>query len=99
MLSPWTHTVQVWSGARCFARRQSLKFSSPDGTAQRPLLGMWLVPMEPNWFQQSHLAATHRRRTAASGTNEFQIRPDSQLQHKYAQINRTPEKAIEGRTG
>ena len=84
MLSPWTHTVQVWSGARCFARRQSLKFSSPGGTAQRPLLGMWLVPMEPNWFQQSHLAATHRRRTAASGTNEFQIRPDSQLQHKCA---------------
>ena len=67
--------------------------------AQRPLLGMWLVPMEPNWFQQSHLAATHSRRTAASGTNEFQIRENSQLQHKYAQINRTPGKAIEGHTG
>ena len=80
-------------------KKAKLKFSSPGGTAQRPLLGMWLVPMEPNWFQQSHLAATHRRRTTASGTNEFQIRPDSQLQHKYAQINRTPEKAIEGRTG
>ena len=41
-------------------KKAKLKFSSPGGTAQRPLLGMWLVPMEPNWFQQSHLAATHR---------------------------------------
>ena len=55
--------------------------------------------MDPNWFHQSHQAATLRRRTAASGTTEFQIRPNSQLQHEYARINRTPEKAIEGRTG
>ena len=72
--------------------------------AQRPFLGRWLVLMDPIWFQQSHLAATHRRRTAASGTNEFQIRPDSQLQHKYhhhplTRINRAPEKIVEGHTG
>ena len=65
-------------------KKAKLKFSSPGGTAQRPLLGMWLVPMEPNWFQQSRRAATHRRRTTASGTTEFQIRENSQLQHKYA---------------
>ena len=80
-------------------KKAKLKFSSPGGTAQRPFLGRWLVLMDPIWFQQSRRAATHRSRTAASGTNEFQIRENSQLQHKYAQINRTPEKAIEGDTG
>ena len=78
--------LQGTSGAQVIFTKAKLKFSSPGGTAQRPLLGMWLVPMEPNWFQQSHLAATHRRRTTASGTNEFQIRPDSQLQHEHELI-------------
>ena len=103
MLSPWTHTVQVvLSQVSC--KKAKLKFSSPGGTAQRPFLGRWLVLMDPIWFQQSRRAGTHRSRTAASGTNEFQIRPDSQLQHKYhhhplTRINRAPEKIVEGHTG
>ena len=76
--------LQGASGAQVIFTKAKLKFSSPGGTAQRPFQGRWLVLMEPNWFQQSRRAATHRSRTAASGTNEFQIRPDSQLQHKYA---------------
>ena len=63
-----------------------LKFSSPTGTAQRPFQGRWLVLMDPNWFHKSHLAATHRRRTAVPGTNEFQILLNSQLPHEYARI-------------
>ena len=97
---PGSHSghLQGTSGAQVNCTKAKLKFSSPGGTAQRPFLGRWLVLMDPIWFQQSRRAATHRSRTAASGTNEFQIRENSQLQHKYAQINRTPEKAIEGRT-
>ena len=72
--------------SQVFCKKAKLKFSSPGGTAQRPFLGRWLVLMDPIWFQQSHLAATHRRRTTASGTNEFQIRPDSQLQHEHELI-------------
>ena len=91
--------LQDTSSAQVNFTKAKLKFSSPDSTAQRPFQGRWLVPMDPNWVHQSHLAATLRRRTAASGTTEFQIRPNSQLQHEYARINRTPEKATEGHTG
>ena len=75
--------VRLMSLSQVFYRKAKLKFSSPSWTAQRPFQGRWLVLMDPNWFQQSHLAAIHRRRTAASGTNEFQIRQNSQLQHEY----------------
>ena len=98
MLSPWVHAAQVLR-SQVFCKKAKLKFSSPGGTTLRPFQGLWLVPMEPNWVQQDHQAALHRRRTAASGTTEFQIRQDSQLQHKYARINRAPEKAVEVRTG
>ena len=81
MLSPWTHAAQVLQ-SQVFCKKAKSKFSSPGRTAQRPFQGRWLVLMEPNWFQQDHQAAIHRRRTAASGTNEFQIRQNSQLQHK-----------------
>ena len=65
-----------------------MKFSSPGGTTYRPFQGWWLVPMDPNWVHQSHLAAIHRYKTVTSGTNEFQIRPDSQLQHEHELIGR-----------
>ena len=65
-----------------------MKFSSPGGTAQRPFLSMWLVLMDPNWFHQDHHATIHRSRTAASGTNEFQVRLNSQLQHEHELIGR-----------
>ena len=81
-LCPWTHAAQVLR-SQVFCKKAKLKFSSPGGTAQRPFQGRWLVLLDPNWFQQSHLAAIHRRRTAASGTNEFQVRLNSQLQRKY----------------
>ena len=71
-----------------FCKKVKLKFSSPGGTALRPFQGRRLVLLDPNWFQQSRRAAIHRRRTAASGTTEFQIRLNSQL-----------EKAVEGHTG
>ena len=76
--------VRLMSLSQVFYRKAKLKFSSPSWTAQRPFQGRWLVLMDPNWFQQNHLEAIHRRRTAASGTNEFQIRLNSQLQHMYA---------------
>ena len=88
---------EVLSQVSC--RKAKLKFSSPGGTTLRPFQGLWLVPMEPNLVQQDHQAALHRSRTAASGTNEFQIRQNSQFQHKYVRINRAPEKTVEGRTG
>ena len=82
-------------------QKAKLKFSSPSRTAQRPFQGRWLVLLDPNWFQQSHHATTYRRRTAASGTTEFQIRPDNQLQRKYPppELIGHRKKAIEGDTG
>ena len=82
-LSPWVHAAQVLR-SQVFCKKAKLKFSSPGGTAQRPFQGRWPVLLDPNWFHQDHQAAIHRRRTAASGTTEFQIRPNSQLQRKYA---------------
>ena len=67
-----------------FCKKVKLKFSSTGGTAQRPFQSRWLVLLDPNWFQQSRRAALHRSRTAASGTTEFQIRLNNQLQRKYA---------------
>ena len=90
--------LQGTSGAQVNCTKVKLKFSSPGRTAQRPFQGRWLVLMEPNWFQQDHQVAIYRRRTAASGTNEFQIQQNSQLQRKYPRINRTPEKTVEGHT-
>ena len=87
---------EVLSQMSC--RKAKLKFSSPGGTMLRPFQGLWLVPMEPNWVQQDHQAALHRSRTAVPGTNEFQVRQNSQLQHKYVRINRMSEKTVEGRT-
>ena len=84
--------------SQVFCKKGKLKFSSPGRTTQSPFQGRWLVLMEPNWFQQDHQVAIHRSRTVASGTNEFQIQQNSQLQRKYARINRAPEKAVEGRT-
>ena len=78
MLSPWTHAAQVLR-SQVFCKKAKLKFSSPGRTTLRPFLGRWLVLMEPNWFQQDHQAAIHRRRTAASGTTEFQIRYSSKM--------------------
>ena len=56
-----------------------MKFSSPGGIAQRPFQGKCLVLLDPNWFHKDHHATTHRRRTAASGTTEFQIRYSSKM--------------------
>ena len=89
--------VRLMSLSQVSCRKAKLKFSSPNGTVLKPFQGMWLVLLAPNWFHQDHQATTHRRRTAASGTNEFQIRLNNQLQRKYARINRAPEKAVEGR--
>ena len=61
-----------------------MKFSSPGGTTLRPFQGRELVLMDPNWFQQSQRAAIHRRRTAAFGTNEFQIRLMRDTQGRFA---------------
>ena len=85
LLSPWTHSAGVvLSQVSC--RKAKLKFSSPGGTAQRPFLSMWLVLLEPNWVQQDHQAALHRSRTAVPGTNEFQVRQNSQLQREHELI-------------
>ena len=72
LLSPWAHASQVVR-VRCFARRQKLKFSSPGGTALSPFQDRQLVLLDPNWFQQSRQEVFWCRRTAASGTTEFQI--------------------------
>ena len=66
-----------------FCKKVKLKFSSPSRTALRPFQGRWLVLLDPNWFQQSRREVSWCRRTAASGTTEFQIRLNSQLQRKY----------------
>ena len=55
-------------------RKAKLKFSSPGGTTLRPF--------------QDHQAALHRSRTAVPGTNEFQVRLNSQLQHEHELIGR-----------
>ena len=79
-----------------FCKKAKLKFSSPGGTAQRPFLGRWLVLVDPNWFQQSRREVSWCRRTAASGTTEFQIRLNNQLQHKYTRINRHRKRPLRG---
>ena len=84
--------------SQVFCRKAKLKFSSPGRTAQRPFLGMWLVLMEPIWVHQSRRAAFHRHRTAASGTNEFQIQQNSQLQHEHELIGRR-ERPLRGAQG
>ena len=97
LLSPWTHAAQVVR-SQVSCRKVKLKFSSPGRTAQRPFLGMWLVLMEPIWVHQSRRAAFHRHRTAASGTNEFQIRANSQLLHEHELIGRR-ERPLRGAQG
>ena len=67
-------------------RKAKLKFSSPGGTTLRPFQGQWLVLLEPNWVQQDHQAALHRSRTAVPGTNEFQVRQNSQLEREHELI-------------
>ena len=79
-------------------RKAKLKFSSTGETAQRPFLSMWLVLMDPIWVHQSRRAAFHRHRTAASGTNEFQIRANSQLLHEHELIGRR-ERPLRGAQG
>ena len=97
LLSPWVHAAQVVR-SQVSCRKVKLKFSSPGRTAQRPFLSMWLVLMDPNWFHQDHHATIHRSRTAASGTNEFQVRLNSQLQHEHELIGRR-ERPLRGAQG